>query len=92
MQQVMNGGDSGWMWKDYYLVGKIHAINNNMESAFPMLIKAKDLIDPSQLKDYEHYAEMILTLARIYYQLNNLREAYSLTRELYSQLKDQYQD
>ena len=45
-----------------------------------MLVKAKELIDPSQLKDYEHYAEMILTISRIYYQMNNLREAYSLTR------------
>ena len=77
------------MWKDHYLVGKIHAANNNFEAAFPLLLKAKQLVNPTYLKDYEHYAELVLTIAKIYNQLNNIREAYTIIRELYGILRDQ---
>ena len=46
MQQSLNQGDNEWMWKDYYLIGKIHALNSNFEAAFPLLIKARQLVNP----------------------------------------------
>jgi len=68
------------MWRDYYLIGKIHALNENYQNAFPLLMKAKQLVNYHQLKDHEHYAELILTICKVYYQTGNYREAYTLTR------------
>jgi tetratricopeptide (TPR) repeat protein len=73
MQQILNQGDSEWMWKDYYLIGKIHALNRNYEPAFPFLQKAKELVITDRLKDYEHYGEMILSISKTYHQLGNYR-------------------
>lgn len=43
IQQQLNQGESEWMWKDYYLIGKIHFINNSFQNALPPLMKAKQL-------------------------------------------------
>lgn len=68
------------MWRDYYLIGKIHALNENYQNAFPLLLKAKKLVNYSKLKDHENYAELILTICKVYYHTSNYREAYTLTR------------
>jgi hypothetical protein len=33
MQQALFEGDSEPLWRDYYLVGKIHFLNGRMEEA-----------------------------------------------------------
>lgn len=44
IQQSLNQGESEWMWKDYFLIGKIHFSNNNFQNALPPLLKAKQLV------------------------------------------------
>ena len=87
MQQIIQQGDSESMWKDYYLVGKIHFLNNNFQNAVPSLLRAKELVIAERLKEKDTYAEMILSLSKTYLALGNFREAYSLTRDLYSHLR-----
>lgn len=76
----MSQGESEWMWKDYYLIGKIHFVNNNFQNALPSLLKAKQMVVLEHLDEFESYGEMILALCKTYFAMNNYREAYSLVR------------
>ena len=43
MEQQINKGDAPWLWKDYYLIGKIHFNQRNLEKAITCLAKAQEL-------------------------------------------------
>lgn len=55
MQQNLFGGDNEQLWKDYFLIGKIHFVNSHPEDSLSYLIKAKELVKVEHLKEYEVY-------------------------------------
>lgn len=46
LQRTLFEGDSEPIWRDYYLVGKIHFINSRGDDALTYLSKAKALVKP----------------------------------------------
>jgi hypothetical protein len=49
MQQALFEGDSEPLWRDYYLIGKIHYFNSRIEEALTYLTKAKGLVKVENL-------------------------------------------
>ena len=43
MQQALFGGDNERLWRDYFLIGKIHYFNGKPEDGLKFLIRAKGL-------------------------------------------------
>jgi hypothetical protein len=52
MQQSLFGGDCEQLWKDYFLIGKIHFLNNRLQDSLTFLTKAKALVNVESLTDF----------------------------------------
>jgi hypothetical protein len=44
------------MWRDYFLIGKIHFANTRSDEALKFLVKAKDLVRVPNLIEFETYS------------------------------------
>ncbi len=55
MQQALFEGDGEPLWRDYYLIGKIHYVNGRIEEALTYLTKAKSLVKVENLNEFEVY-------------------------------------
>ena len=42
-------GDNTHVWRDYFLIGKIHYLNNHQKEALPFLTQAKHLVKVEKL-------------------------------------------
>jgi tetratricopeptide (TPR) repeat protein len=89
MHRILFEGDSEPIWRDYYLVGKVHYINNRLEEALNHLSKAKALVKAEKLTEFESYGELCLILAKGYFGAKYYKESYSIVRELYKNIKDE---
>jgi hypothetical protein len=45
MQLLLFGGECEHLWKDYFLIGKIHFLNNRTPESLTFLTKAKGLVN-----------------------------------------------
>jgi len=52
MQKKVFGGESEALWKDYFLLGKIHFTSKNVEQAMKYLVKSRDMVRLQDLTDY----------------------------------------
>lgn len=68
MQQALFEGDHEEIWKDYYLIGKIHFLNSRQEESLSYLVKAKNLVRVESLNNhFEAYGELCLMLSKVYF-------------------------
>jgi hypothetical protein len=67
IHRVLFEGDSEPIWRDYYLIGKIHFINNRSEESLNYLNKAKALVKAEKLTEYESYGDLCIILAKVYF-------------------------
>lgn len=67
MHRILFEGDSEPIWRDYYLIGKIHFINNRSDEALSSLSKAKALVKAESLTEYESYGDLCIILAKVYF-------------------------
>ena len=85
----MNGGDVQWLWKDYYLLGRIHFNKGYYDKALSMVSRARELAIFEHVTDFESYGEMMVTLCKCFLANNMLLDSYILARQLYNQLRDE---
>jgi tetratricopeptide (TPR) repeat protein len=88
MQQALFEGDCEPLWRDYYLIGKIHYFNNHIEESLTYLTKAKNLVKVENLKEFEVYGELCLMLSKGYFGAKYYKESYSTVRELYKTIRE----
>ena len=77
------------MWRDYYLIGKIHFFNSHVDEALTYLTKAKNLVKVEKLTEFEVYGELCLMLAKGYFGSKYYKESYSIVRELYKTIREE---
>lgn len=89
MQRALFEGDSEALWRDYYLIGKIHFFNSHVDEALTYLTKAKNLVKVEKLTEFEVYGELCLMLAKGYFGSKYYKESYSIVRELYKTIREE---
>jgi tetratricopeptide (TPR) repeat protein len=90
MQQAIFGNDNNEnLWRDYFLIGKIHYVNSKPEEALNYLVKAKELVKVDKLRDLEVYGELCLMLAKGYLGTKYYKESYVTVKELYQTIKEE---
>ena len=76
MQLALFGSDSEPIWKDYFLIAKIHYGHENYQEAMSCFIKAKKLVNTENLTSFEHYAELFICLSKCYKAMKMFKESY----------------
>ena len=92
MQQKIFGGDNELLWKDYFLIGKIHYINNKKAEALDSLVRSRKLMRPSDSTDPEVFGQLNLMLAKCHLFTKEYREAYLAAKELYQTVRSERDD
>ena len=53
MQKKVFGNDNeALLWKDYFLLGKIHFTSKNIEQAMTYLIKSRQMLKVQEITDF----------------------------------------
>lgn len=89
---LREGGSEAELWRDYYLLGRIHFVNLRCEEALPLLRRAKELVAVDDLPEVAHYAQLSLCLTRCCLALKNHKEAYACVKDLHAVLREEREE
>jgi tetratricopeptide (TPR) repeat protein len=92
MQLSLFDGEEEPLWKDYFLLGRIHFLSRHYEDALPHLKRAKELVRVERLHNKENYGELLMTLGKCYLSLRHNKDAYATIKDLYQTIREEKDD